>query len=179
MESPQFIILVMEPDTSMWTRVVNPLAKVSSRASTIGEPASGVRVPRGHPTPYFSLYICYASLASIEGEKPDRQENLEMAIRRRPPLAAALAAALAVVSIVSADVYFEERFGGMRPYPGSTRDSWFVLLICARSQPAWLSPMRFPLFDLISLSLFLICDGFDPLATMLMFLFGSFSSCML
>ncbi|CAL9116407.1 unnamed protein product [Musa acuminata var. zebrina] len=111
MESPQFIILVMEPDTSMWTRVVNPLAKVSSRASTIGEPASGVRVPRGHPTPYFSLYICYASLASIEGEKPDRQENLEMAIRRRPPLAAALAAALAVVSIVSADVYFEERFG--------------------------------------------------------------------
>lgn len=39
-----------------------------------------------------------------------------MAIRRRPPLVAAVAltVALAVASIVSAEVYFEERFGGMR-----------------------------------------------------------------
>ncbi|RWW51853.1 hypothetical protein BHE74_00041767, partial [Ensete ventricosum] len=34
-----------------------------------------------------------------------------MAIRRRSPLAAAIAVALAVVSIASAEVYFEERFG--------------------------------------------------------------------
>ncbi|RRT81324.1 hypothetical protein B296_00009239, partial [Ensete ventricosum] len=37
-----------------------------------------------------------------------------MAIRRRSPLAAAIAVALAVVSIASAEVYFEERFGGIQ-----------------------------------------------------------------
>lgn len=36
-----------------------------------------------------------------------------MAIRRRPPLALALAVLLAVASIASAEVYFEERFRGM------------------------------------------------------------------
>ncbi|RRT74139.1 hypothetical protein B296_00024124 [Ensete ventricosum] len=123
MESPPLFLIITGTDTSTWTRVVNPLDLVPSGASAIGEPASGVRLPRGHPTPYFSLNICYSSVVSIEGKKPDRQENLEMAIRGRPPLAAALAAALAVVSVVSAEVYFEERFGGMRRSPGSTRDS--------------------------------------------------------
>ncbi|RRT42328.1 hypothetical protein B296_00057209 [Ensete ventricosum] len=37
-----------------------------------------------------------------------------MAIRRRAPLALALAVLLAVASIASAEVYFEERFGGIQ-----------------------------------------------------------------
>lgn len=40
-----------------------------------------------------------------------------MAIRRRSPLAAAITVTLAVMSIASAEVYFEERFGGMCAFP--------------------------------------------------------------